>query len=162
MYFEFALDASDIDLWDIDLLDTDLDLLYKGIPSKHFVCLQDVLKMYWRYWRYVFKTSSRHVLEMSRRRLQHNNFSSYKTSSRSLVRCLQDVLRDVLKTSWKTKNCYAEEVLKTSSRHVLKTSPRRLENQQTFAGQWLSAVNYFCKMFILHVWQGSEWASARG
>ena len=37
MYFGFALDVSDIDLWDIDLLDTD-------IPSKHFACLQDVLK----------------------------------------------------------------------------------------------------------------------
>ena len=29
-------------------------------------------------------------------------------------------MQDVLKTSWKTKNCYAEGVLKTSSRHVLK------------------------------------------
>ena len=37
MYIGLALDASDIDLWDIDLLDTD-------IPSKHFVCLQDILK----------------------------------------------------------------------------------------------------------------------
>ena len=26
------------------------------------------------------------------------------------------------KTSWKTKNCYAEDVFKASSRHVLKTS----------------------------------------
>ena len=27
MYFGFALDSSIIDLWDIDFLDTDLDLL---------------------------------------------------------------------------------------------------------------------------------------
>ena len=27
MHFGFALDSSNIDLWDIDLLDTDLDLL---------------------------------------------------------------------------------------------------------------------------------------
>ena len=38
----------------------------------------------------------------------------------------------VLKTSWKMKNCYAEDVLKASSRHVLKTSWRLLENQQMF------------------------------
>ena len=36
MYFHFALDLSDIDLY---LLDTD-------IPSKPFVCLQDVFKTY--------------------------------------------------------------------------------------------------------------------
>ena len=31
-----------------------------------------------------------------------------------------------MKTSWKTKNCYAEDVLKTSSRHVFKTSSRHV------------------------------------
>ena len=40
MYFEFALDASDI-----DFLDTDFDLLDADIPSKDFVCLQDVFKI---------------------------------------------------------------------------------------------------------------------
>ena len=44
MHFGLALDWSDIDFWDIDLVDTDLDLLDTDIPSKHFVCLQDVLK----------------------------------------------------------------------------------------------------------------------
>ena len=48
MYFGFALDASDIDLRDIDFLDTDLDLLDTDIPSKYFVYLQDVLKTSWR------------------------------------------------------------------------------------------------------------------
>ena len=42
MHFGFALDSSDIDLFNIDLLDTHLDLLDTDIPSKHFVCLQDV------------------------------------------------------------------------------------------------------------------------
>ena len=42
------------------------------------------------------------------------------------VRHLEDILQDVLKTSWKTKNCYAEDVLKTSWRHVLKTSWRHV------------------------------------
>ena len=37
MHFGFAIDSSDIDLWYIDLLDTD-------IPSKHFVSFKDVLK----------------------------------------------------------------------------------------------------------------------
>ena len=72
------------------------------------------------------KTSSRHLQDMSSRRLedmsskslQRNNFLSSKTSSRRLARCLQDVfakrLQDVFKTSWKTKICYAEDVLKTS------------------------------------------------
>ena len=38
-----------------------------------------------------------------------------------LPRRLEDISKDVLKTSWKTKNCYAEEVLKTSLEDVLKT-----------------------------------------
>ena len=44
MHFGFAIDLSDIDLWYIDLLDTDLDLLDTDIPSKHFVSFKDVLK----------------------------------------------------------------------------------------------------------------------
>ena len=56
--------------------------------------------------------SSKRPQDMSSRRLQCNNFSSSKTSSRYL----QDVLED--------KNCYAEDVLKTSSRHVFKISWR--------------------------------------
>ena len=72
MHFGFALDSSDIDLWNIDFLDTHLDLL-----DKHFVCLQDVFKV-----------------------------------------------------SWKTKNCYAEDVLKTCLEDVL----RRFEDQQMFPG----------------------------
>ena len=58
MHFGFALDMSDIDLRNINLFDTHLDLLDKDI-SKRFQgmssrCLQDV-----------FKTSSRHVFETS-------------------------------------------------------------------------------------------------
>ena len=54
MYFGFDLELSNADLLNIDLLDTHLDLLDTDIPSKHFVCLQDVLK-----------TSSRHVFKTS-------------------------------------------------------------------------------------------------
>ena len=52
--------------------------------------------------------------------------------------CFQDVfkrfLQDVLKTSWKTKSFHAKDVLKKSSRHVLNTSSRRLQDQQVFFG----------------------------
>ena len=108
MHFGFALDLSDIDLLNIDLLDqryTHLDLLDTDIPSKHFICFQDVLKASSRHAlkkssRYVFKMSSRHVFKTSSRHLQRNNFclprrveDIFKTSSRRFARCLQDVFK---------------------------------------------------------------------
>ena len=57
MHLGFALDLSDI-----ELLDTHLDLLDTDIPSKHFVCLQDVLKT--PSW-HVFKTSLRRLQDIS-------------------------------------------------------------------------------------------------
>ena len=42
MHFGFVLDKSDIYLWNINLLDANLDLLYTDIPSNHFLCLQDI------------------------------------------------------------------------------------------------------------------------
>ena len=114
-----ALELADIDLWNIDLLDTHLDLLDTDIPSKKFVCLHNV-----------FKTSSRHVLKTSWRRLQRNNFSSSKTSSRRLARGLENIF----KTS-------SRRLCETSSRSLgrrkiitLKTCWRRLQDQQMFAG----------------------------
>lgn len=38
MHLGFALDLN-MDLWDIDLSDTYLDLSNADVPSKHFVCL---------------------------------------------------------------------------------------------------------------------------
>ena len=85
-------------------------VLYQQLRTQQtFVGLQDVLK-----------TFSRHVLKTSLTCLQRNNFTSSKTSSRRLG----DVFKTSCKTSWKTKNCYAEDVFKTSSRHFLKTSWR--------------------------------------
>ena len=130
MHFVFALDLSDIDLGNMDLLDTHLYLLDTDIPSKHI---------------FVSVTSSRRFQDMpstlrqdmSSRRLE----DVFSITIFCLARYLQDVLKTpsrclqgVLKTSWKTKHCYAEGVLKTFSRHVLKTSARRLENHQIFAG----------------------------
>ena len=41
MHFGFAIDSSDIDLRDLDYLDTDLGML---VTDLDFVCLQDALK----------------------------------------------------------------------------------------------------------------------
>ena len=132
MNFGSAWELSDIDLWNIDLLDTHLDLLDTDIPSKYFVSFHSAFKTSSRH---VFNTSSRYVFKTSSRRLQRNNVSSSKTSSRRLARCLQYVfktssrrlqdvfktfLQDVFKTSWKT--------------YTLKTRWRRLEDQKMFAG----------------------------
>ena len=117
MHFRFALELSNINLWNIDLLDTHLDLLDTDIPSKYFVCLNNVFKTSSRH---VFKTFSRHVFNMSSRRfqdissgvfrtylqtyLQRNNF----TSSRRLedvfkvyLRRLQDVSEEVKSLRWR-------------------------------------------------------------
>ena len=51
---------------------------------------------------------------------------SCEISSRRLKKVFARRLQDVLKTSWKTKNCYAEDVLKTPS--------RRLQDQKMFTG----------------------------
>ena len=57
-------------------------------------CLQGVFKMSWRRLQYVLSVT---ILRLPRR------------------------LEDVLKESWKTKNCYVEDVSKTSWRHFSKT-----------------------------------------
>ena len=68
-------------------------------------------------WRRLEDMSWRRLEDMSWRRLQH-------VFSVTILR-LPRHLQDVFKTSWKTKNCYAEDMLKTSStclEDVLKTN----------------------------------------
>ena len=65
------------------------------MPSKHFV---------------FSITSSRRLQDMSSRSLE----DKFSVTIFRLPRRLQDVFQDNFKTSWKTKNCYAEDVLKTS------------------------------------------------
>ena len=89
MHFGFAIDLSDI-----DLLDTELDMLDTDTPSKHFVCPQDVLKTSSRH---IFKMSSRQVLKTSSICLEHSKFSTFKTSLS--LRRLQDDFRDVCKAT---------------------------------------------------------------
>ena len=106
MHFGFALELSDIDLRNIDLLDTHLDLLDTDIPSKNF-CLHSVFKASSRH---VFKMSSGHVFKTSSR---HN----FNTSSRYVFKTSS---RHVFNTSSRR----LQDVLKMSSRHNLKTSSR--------------------------------------
>ena len=77
----------------------------------------------------VFKTSWRrlqHVFSVTIFCLPWLLQEVFKTPWRRLGRCLEDISQDVLNTSWKTKNCYAEDVFKTSFRHVFKTSWRHV------------------------------------
>ena len=107
MHFGFALVLSDIDLGNKSLLGTHLDLLDTNISSKSFVSVQDILK---KHSIHVFKTSSRHVFKTSWRHVFNTSLIHLQRnncSSRTSSRRLQDVLR---------------------------TSSRRLENQQIHAG----------------------------
>ena len=78
---------------------------------------------------------------MSSRRLQDVLnviiFLSSKTSSRGLQDVFARRLQDVFKMSWKTKNCYTQDVLRTSL--------SRLENQQMFVRFLLPSFLYFFK-----------------
>ena len=46
MHFGFALDSLYIDLWNVDLSDTHLDLLDADVLNRPSVCLQDVLEIF--------------------------------------------------------------------------------------------------------------------
>ena len=102
MHFGFFLDLSDTNLWNLDLLDTHLDLLYTDITSKHFV------------WRRLQDMSSRHLQDTSSRHLQCNNFLSFKTSSRPLGRrkivTLRACWRSLHDMSWRR----LQDILKAS------------------------------------------------
>ena len=106
MSFGFALELPNVDLLNIDLIDTHLDLLDTDIPSKYCDCLHNVFKTSSRHVfktssrhvsktssRHVSKTSSRHVLDMSSRRLQ----DVFSVTIFYLPRRLPDVLQDVCK-----------------------------------------------------------------
>ena len=115
MHFGFALYLSDIDLWNIDLWDTYLDLLDTVSPVSilfvSIVCLRRLQDMSSRHLqgmssrrlqdmpsRCLQDMSSRCLQDMSSRRLQ----DVFSVTIFRLPRRLQDVLQDVFKTSWKT------------------------------------------------------------
>ena len=120
MHFGFTLELPNIDLWNISLLDTHLDLLDTDIPSKYFVCLHEVFKMssrdvfktsskhvFTRSTRHVLKTTSRHssrrlnVISVTISRLPRCFEVVFKTSSRRLARFLQDVLEKIKLLRWR-------------------------------------------------------------
>ena len=57
--------------------------------------------------------------------------------------------QDVFKTSSKTKYCYAEDLLKAYSRHVMKMSSKPLEDQEMFAGYLLLLLSKLIKIVLL-------------
>ena len=73
MHFGFTLDLPDIDLSNIDLLDTHLDFLDTDIHNKYFFCLQNVLETSAAQQFFIFqdvsKNSSRCLQEVFARRL---------------------------------------------------------------------------------------------
>ena len=81
------------------------------VKKKHFVCLEDVLKM---------SLSSRHILKASSRRLQDVFKTCLEDVSKAISKRLAGCLQEVWKTSWKTKSCYTKDALNASSRMSFK------------------------------------------
>ena len=107
MHFEFALDSPDIDLWNIDLVDTYLDLRYKVVPV-------NIL--------FVSKTSSRRLQDGFKTCLQ-DVFKTFNVTIFLLPRRLQDVLEDEKLLRWKSVEGFFKTYLEdASSRHILKTN----------------------------------------
>ena len=146
MHFGFALELSDIDLWNADLIDTHLDLLsrdkFTGIPSILFVSIKSL-----RGLQYIFKTCLQDV---------------FSETIFRLPRRLQDVLQGVFKTP-------SKRLCKTSSRRLgrrkivaLKTCWRRLQDmclqgQQMFAGEGIFRRTFLKKIISIvsiHLIQG--------
>ena len=129
----FALDLSEIGLLVRNLSDTDLDLLETDIDSVPVNMLMfsktSGRRLQNLSQRCLEEMSWRRVQDMSWRRLEDVSDVTIFCLPRRLPRCLEDVL----KTSARTKNCYAEDIFKTSSRQVLKTSSRYFGDKQMFA-----------------------------
>ena len=102
MNLGFAFDSSDKDLWDVDLLDTDLDLLDTNIPNQNFAflqdvfktCLQDILKCS-NHLEDVLKTFLQDISKTSSRRFE----IVLKTSWRPMT---QRKIFALIKTSWRS------------------------------------------------------------
>ena len=109
MHFRFALDLPDIYLWNIDLLDTHLDLLDADVPRKYFVFLHNVFKTSSRNFfktssAHVFKRSSIRVFQTSSRRLEDVFKTSLQDIFRMTLRGLQDVFKTCLPNFFKTSS----------------------------------------------------------
>ena len=142
MHFGFALDSSNINLWDIDLLDIDLDLLVghgyiqispvnilfvSKTSSRLFkICFQDVFKTCLQrlledVLRDVFKTSSRCICKTSLRRLQDVLEDEKLLRWRRIEEVFKTYLEDVFKTSWRPRNvCWVVSEFQKLLKKILK------------------------------------------
>ena len=106
MHFGFVLEMSNTALWNIDLLDTHLDLFHTDIPRKYFdifkACFQDI--------------SLRHLQDKSWRHLE----DVFSVTTFCLLRGLQDVLQDVKLLLWRG----VEEIFKACLEDFLETFSR--------------------------------------
>ena len=112
MHFGFALELSDIDLWNTDLLDTHLGLLNPEISIQ--ISPVSIL--------FVSIKSLRGLQDMSSRRLE----DVFSVTIFRLPRRLKDVLQEVFKTS--SRRLGRRKIV------TLKTCWRPLQDQQMFAG----------------------------
>ena len=103
--FGLALELSDVDLLNIDLLDTHLDLLDTGIPSKYFVFLHNVFKT-------LQDMSSRHLQDMPSRPLQ--DMSSRRLEDQQMFAGF--VIKSIYE--WSVKKCKFVQVLSHSDENV--------------------------------------------
>ena len=94
---EFALDSWNIALWDIDLLDTDLDFLVG-----HGQVQISPVNIFF---------SSRHVFKTSSRPLHRKNFPSSRTYSEMFSRCLQNVFKTYLQDIFEKSSGRLPDVL---------------------------------------------------
>ena len=106
MHFGFALELSDTDLWNTDLLDTDLGLLNPEINilislvSVLFVSIKSLGGLQYmssRHLQDVLKTSSRHLARGLQDFFKTSLQDVFKASSRCLGRCKIVAL----KTCWR-------------------------------------------------------------
>ena len=131
MHFGFALELSDIDLWNKGLLDTHLDLLS---PDKYTVFPVSILFVSIKSSRRLQGMSSRHLQDMSSRRLQDNSSRHvFRASSRHVFKTSsRHVFQDILKTSCKRSSRRLGRrkivMLKTCWRRLQDISWRRLED----------------------------------
>ena len=133
MHFGFALELSDIDLWNIDLLDTHLGLLNPEISIQ--ISPASILFVSIKSLRGLQDMSSRHLQDMSSRRLQDMSSRRLQDVFSVTIFRLPRRLEDVLKMSSRRLARGLENVFKTSSRRLgrrkivtLKTCWRRLQD----------------------------------
>ena len=121
MHFELALDLSDIDLWNIDLLDTHLDLLVTDTRvSIFFVSITSSKRLQ--------DMSSRHLPDMSSRRLQDMSSGRLQDVFILTIFRLQDVFRTSCKMSSRCLRRRKIVTLKACWRRLQDMSWRGLDN----------------------------------